>query len=234
MLETSNPSRPPAKLRPVLCDATCAPLLAWGRPRQGFSEVVAAAAVAVALTALPHQAAASTDYTAQTAWLDGLEQQLVRTSGHLISLRFAGRNLRGIFYSPLAVFWRLTDEGVSHRALLHRDGDKLYFVLGGTTLLATQSILNVQQLGFDRHYLARFHDHLLQVPLAETVAGLPANSRFLPPPLGQHSGVVQRPDAPERATLWESRGHALTITYPDGSSRDVDWQHVQAALAPIE
>ena len=233
MLSITSPPRPPAELRPVLCDATRAQLLAWGRPRQGFSEVVAAVAVAIALTALPHHAAAATS-NAAPAWLDGFEQQLVRTSGHLIKLRLSGQEWRGIFYSPLAVFWLLTDQGVSRRALLHRDGDKLYFALEAATVLARQNLLDMQQMAFDRHYLARFHDHLLQAPLGQAVAELPAGTRFLAPPLGHHRGVVQRPDAPTRATLWESFGDILTITYPDGRSENVEWQRVQAALAPIE
>ena len=101
------------------------------------------------------------------------------------------------------------------------------------------------------HPLALFHDRLLAEPLAQRLAAsrpggtdrsangfasdpggisIPAGSRFRAPVGGSATGLVQLPRSTGTATLWESLGDHIAITYPDGSRTIYGWREVDAAL----
>ena len=75
------------------------------------------------------------------------------------------------------------------------------------------------------HPLARFHDRLLALPLARSVAGIPAGARFRP------DGTVALPAGVHPVSLrWRSLGDAVEITDASGHTDELAWTEVDAAL----
>ena len=65
---------------------------------------------------------------------------------------------------------------------------------------------------------------------ASEFAGLPAGNQPAADVTSGPGGIVERPDSPERVTLWESFGDLIAITHPDSTRTVHGWREVDAVL----
>ena len=150
-----------------------------------------------------------------------------------------GRVRQYVFYAPLATVWHLAGSGTEVRragrvrAVVTERGH-FAGVLWGKGDIASlgwpEPLPDIVPSGDTPHPLAAFHDRLLSMPIAVPLGNLPAGSRFVPMAASGPGGIVERPDAPARVTLWESLGDWIAVTHPDGARTVHGWREVDAAL----
>ena len=200
----------------------------------------AALAVAASLSTASPAAAASGPGSAD-AWLHGVENRLVGLSGLPIDVRAPsdGLSRRYVIYAPLATVWLLAESGAevrragSVRAVSTEQGRfvAVFWGKGEIASLGWPDLLpEIVAAGERLHPLAVFHDRLLSSALAAPLGNLPAGSRFVPVVVSGPGGIVERPDSPERVTLWESFGDLIAISHPDGNRTVHGWREVDAVL----
>ena len=205
------------------------------------------------LLALPAGSAGTADASAARAWLDGVETRLVAASGRAARLVPPPGHEDAfdvedgpvfVFHAPLSTVWILdaatvagaAEAGVVDTATLRREENangaslRVLWRDGPAADFDWPLPLPEFHVAGERHPLAKFHDRLLSRPLARSFAGLPEGSRFVPVVTSGPGGVVNRPDVPSRATLWESLGDRIAITHPDGTGTVHGWRDVDAVL----
>lgn len=199
------------------------------------------AALALAVLANAASADAPPGPRSPEAWLEGIERRLVGLSGLPLELRIPsdGSVRHVVFYAPLATVWQLKGRGTNValagrvRAITAKHGS-FVGVLWETGEVSSvrwpEPVTEIAVSGNASHALAGFHDRLLSKPLGTAIGGLPAGSRFVPVVASGPGGIVERPDNPVRATLWESLGDHIAITHPDGARSMHGWREVDAAL----
>jgi len=173
------------------------------------------------------------------AALDTFERRLAASHGQLLTLTLSGRERKVVFYAPFSAVWLLdeTGDGVDSTARLTRTRDHLYLDRGNTIQLVSVQGSTQSSASKARHPLATFHDRLLSQPLARSIAGLPAGSRFVTRH-AEPGGLVLHPgDAalqPAGATLWRSLGDHIVIQHGTGQPEPLHWRDVDAALKGTE
>ena len=190
---------------------------------------------------------------AARAWLDGVETRLVAASGRAARLVPPPGHEDSfdvddgpvfVFHAPLSTVWILdattvagaAEAGVVDTATLRREENanggslRVLWRDGPAADFDWPLPLPEFRVAVERHPLAKFHDRLLSSALAAPLGNLPAGSRFVPVVVSGPGGIVERPDSPERVTLWESFGDRIAITHPDGTRTVHGWREVDAVL----
>ena len=213
----------------------------------------AAAVLAAAMLLASLGGPADASAAAARAWLDGIETRLVAASGRAARLVPPPGHEDSfdvedgpvfVFHAPLSTVWILDAESVAEavdakvvdtgtvRREENANGGSLRILWRDGPAADFDWPLPLPELRVagERHPLAKFHGRLLARPLGGSFAGLPEGSRFSPVVTSGPGGVVERPDGPSRATLWESLGDYIAITHPDGTRTVHGWREVDAVL----
>ena len=211
------------------------------------------ALAATVLLASAAGAAGAAGSSAARAWLDGVEARLVEASGRAARLVPPPGHEDAfdvddgpvfVIHAPLSTVWILDAETVADAgnarvvdtAALRREetgnGGSLRVIWrdGPAADFDWPLPLPEFRVAAERHPLAAFHDRLLSGSLAAALGDVPRGSRFVPTVTSGPGGVVERPDSPARATLWESLGDRIAVTHPDGVRSVHGWREVDAAL----
>ncbi len=222
------------------------------RAMKGRTALLAALAAAMLLASTAVATGASGRSTAR-AWLDGVEARLIAVSGRAARL-VPPPGHEGAFdvddgpvfvvHAPLSTVWILDAETVADAgrarvvdtATLRREetgnGGNLRVIWrdGPAADFVWPLPLPEFRVAAESHPLAIFHDRLLSRSLAAPLGDVPPGSRFVPVVTSGPGGIVERPDSPTRATLWESLGDRIAVTHPDGVRTVHGWREVDAAL----
>ncbi len=200
--------------------------------------------------------------------LNRLETVAVRFSGHVLDHGY----IRTVFYAPLGLLWILRPESAQaadrfSEMLLSLWLERVTSGLRVTAIgigdryprglvwpvvhcegLVRRLLLDYRSMSADRHDLARFHDRLLERPLARDLVlhrgrmdslGIPAGSRLrVFSNVSQRHGNVDMPDDGRSPMVWKSYGNWIRFFpanggfFPDdGGWTDLPWTEVDRYLA---